>query len=156
MQNNNVVLVLRYPLKACILPMGVIYPRLGTTAVAHYRFGVCTWPSLRGAKEFNRISNFLYAWFIHIAHTFFFLLLHKSNTDETRTPKICTKNYCSWSLIIQELWIIEENEDLWMASDIWSDRIKKLDEDANRIKNRYKLFLSKASKSWHNGWPGVG
>jgi len=39
--------------------------------------------------------SLLYAWFVHSAHGIF--LLHKSNTDETRTPKQFTNNYCSWS-----------------------------------------------------------
>jgi len=34
--------------------------------VAHYRFGVCTWPTLRGARHFNSASYFLYAWFVYI------------------------------------------------------------------------------------------
>jgi len=33
LQNNIVVLVLRYPLKNRILPPGVIYPTLGTTGL---------------------------------------------------------------------------------------------------------------------------
>ena len=34
---------------------------------AHYRIGVCTWPTLRGAKHFNSTSYFLYAWFVYTA-----------------------------------------------------------------------------------------
>jgi len=34
---------------------------------------------------------------LHTSHTHFFFLVHNSNTDETRTLKQCTNNYCIWS-----------------------------------------------------------
>jgi len=37
-------------------------------------------------------------WLVHIARKILIFSLHKSNIDETRTPKYCTNNYCSWSL----------------------------------------------------------
>jgi len=38
---------------------------------AHYRIGVCMWPTSRGAKHFNSTSYFLYAGFVYTACTFF-------------------------------------------------------------------------------------
>ena len=60
--------------------------------VAHYRFGVCTCLSSRGAKHFNMTS--LCVLGLYTLHTHF--LLHKSNTYETRTPKPCISSFCSW------------------------------------------------------------
>ena len=36
---------------------------LSHAAVAHSRIGVCTWPTLRGAKHFTSTCYFLHAWF---------------------------------------------------------------------------------------------
>jgi len=113
-------------------------------AVAHCRIGVSTWPILRGAKHFNSTSYFLCLVCTHCPHIF---LLHKmlqcwwdANT-ETIPQQIL-----QLSSIIQEHWIIEEK---WrFVKSIWHlKRLnKKVDEDAHRIKNRYKLFVSRASK----------
>jgi len=81
---------------------------------------------------------------LYILHTHF--LLHKSNADDTRKPKQCTNNYRCWSPSYRRVEYLRKTEDLQKASDIWRDRIKKLDEGAHCIKNRYKFFLSKASK----------
>jgi len=48
---------------------------------------------LKVIEESQEIINILKH---HKAHRRF-LLLHKSNADETQTLKQCTKNYCSWS-----------------------------------------------------------
>ena len=82
---------------------------------------------------------------LYTLRTHFFFLLHKRNTDETRTSKQSTNNYCSWSPSYRRFESLRKKEDLQIASDIWSERIKKLDEDEHRIKNRCKLFLSRAS-----------
>jgi len=56
-----------------------------TVALAHRTTGVSACPALRGAKHFPSTSYFfLYAWCVHSVHIF---LLHKSNSDETQTPK---------------------------------------------------------------------
>jgi len=60
--------------------------------IGHYTTGVSTCPALRGARHFPSTS--FYAWCVHSVHIF---LLHKSNTDETQTPKQFTNNYCNCS-----------------------------------------------------------
>ena len=60
--------------------------------VGHYTTGVSTCPASRRARPIPALLTF-YAWCVHSVHIF---LLHKSNTDETQTPKEFTDNYCIW------------------------------------------------------------
>jgi len=58
--------------------------------VEHYTTVVSTCPTLRGAKHFPSILTFLcLVCRLHSIHIF---LLHKSNADETQTPKKFTDN----------------------------------------------------------------
>ena len=61
---------------------------------AHCIIGVCTWPTLRGAKHFPITSYFFCAWFVYIAHSFF---TTQKQLLVRRTPKQCTNKYYSWS-----------------------------------------------------------
>jgi len=68
-----------------------------------------------------------------------------ANTDETHTLKQLTDCSFSCSLSYRSIKSLRKNEDLWKASDIWSDQIKKLDEDVQHCKKQNRLFLKKAS-----------
>jgi len=61
--------------------------------VAHYITGVSTCPTMRGAK--HSPSTFYFMLGVYTVSTYF--LLHKSDTDETQTPKQFTDNCCIWS-----------------------------------------------------------
>jgi len=47
-------------------------------------------------KRFTSFISYFFTLGLYTLHTGLFFLLHKSNTDEKRTPKQCTNNYCSW------------------------------------------------------------
>jgi len=70
---------------------------------------------------------------------FSLLLLPKNNTDEARKSKQHTNNHLSWSPSYRRVQWLSENEDLYKASDIWNDRIKKLVEDAQRWKESMQI-----------------
>ena len=65
--------------------------KMDNHTVGYYTTGVSTCPTFRGARHFPSTSYFCIAWCVHSVHIF---LLHKSNTDETQTPKQFTNNYC--------------------------------------------------------------
>ena len=90
--------------------------------------------------------------------------------QSTRKVFVATQRQCWWDAkpetihqnvlllfsVTQEHDIIDEKWRFIKTSDLWRDRIKKLDEDTPRSKNRYKLFLSKASKVMANpAWVNV-
>jgi len=58
--------------------------KMDNHTVGHHITGVSTCPTLRGAKHFPSTSYFFMLG-VYTVSTYF--LLHKSNTDETQTPK---------------------------------------------------------------------
>ena len=75
----------------------------------------------------------------------------KTNTNQDNTPATIANDHRHTEAL--------NSEGKWKfvkSTKVWSDRIKKLDEDAHRWTKPFRLFLNKASKCWHNGEPGVG
>ena len=72
--------------------------------VAHYRIGVCTWPTLRGAKHFN--STYFCKLGLYTLHAHFFTTQNiywwDANTETIHQQLL------HLVFIMQECWIIEE------------------------------------------------
>jgi len=73
-------------------------------------------------------------------------ILCTNNTDETHAVVHHINDYISWSPSYGSIKQLRKNENLQKASDIWRDRMKKLDENAQHCKKRFRLFLNRASK----------
>jgi len=77
--------------------------KMGIHTVAHHTTGVSNlhMSNLESSKTLSQHFLLFYAWCIHSVHTF---LLHKSNTDETQTPKQFTDNYNDiWSPLYKSI-----------------------------------------------------
>jgi len=64
--------------------------KMDNHTVGHYTTGVSTCPALRRARPIPALLTFLCLVCTQCPH----ILLHKSNTGETQTPKRFTDNYC--------------------------------------------------------------
>jgi len=113
--------------------------------VMHYRIGVCTWPTniVERSKTFNSSSYFLCAWFVYIAHTFFSFYWWERWWDAN--AETMHQQLLQLVSIIQELWITEEKLRFVKSIRHLKRTNKKVGWRCASYKNRYKLFLSRAS-----------
>ena len=92
--------------------------------VGHYTTGVSMCPALRGVRHFPSTSYFLCLACTQCP----IFLLHKSNTDETQTPKQFTDNYCaivfSFALMFANGWLTA-SDGFYDASACWLSHMKQ-------------------------------
>ena len=109
--------------------------------VGHYTTGVSTCPALRGARHFPSTSYFLCLVCTQCPHIF---ATQKQYWWDANSEII--HGQLLYLASIQECWIIEEKWRFVKSIRHLKRSNKKLDEDVHHLKNRYKLFLSTASK----------
>jgi len=121
-----------------------------TVALEHHTTGVSTCPTLRGAKHFPSTSYFFMLG-VYTVSTYFYhtkaILMRRKHWNNSRTTTAFGLHHTGALNNWGKMKICKK------ASDIISDRIKKLNEDVHRINNwkPTSYFSARHQRSCHNG-----